>query len=85
MGSPDSPDVTGPIDSTVEVTVDVQGDASEGEIELLQQQVKTVEVKDRRERVWFSDEMPLGAKKQGDWQFDEELIGATWTYRSAQR
>ena len=76
LGPPDSRDVAGPQDSTVEVTVDVQGDASEGEIELLQQQVKTVAVQDRRERVWFADTMPRGARQQGDWQFDEATIGS---------
>jgi len=76
LGPAQSPDVTGPRDSTVEVTVDVQGDASEGEIELLEQRVTMVEVQDRRERVWFTDEIPSGAKKQGDWQIDETLIGS---------
>lgn len=76
LGPPDSPDVTGPIDSTVEVMVDVRGDASEGEIELLKQQVNLVNVQDRRERVWFKNEIPEGAKKHGDWQFDEELMGS---------
>ncbi|MBC8356285.1 MAG: hypothetical protein H8E66_30265 [Planctomycetes bacterium] len=76
LGPPMSPDVIGPQGSTVEVSVDVQGDASEGEIELLEQRVSMVEVHDRRERVWFIDEMPTGAKKQGNWQLDAEMIGS---------
>ncbi len=76
LSPPQSRDVTGPRDSTVEVTVDVQGDASEGEIELLEQRVSTVEAQDRRERVWFTADMPSGAKPQGDWQIDEQLIGS---------
>lgn len=69
-------DVSGPIESTVKVTVQVEGDASEGEIELLQRQSKLVEVLDRPERVWFRDEMPSGAKPHGTWEYDEELIGS---------
>ncbi|MEO8495562.1 MAG: hypothetical protein ABI614_10870 [Planctomycetota bacterium] len=76
LGPPQSADVTAPRDSTVEVTVDVQGDASEGEIEMLEQRISTVDVLDRRERVWFKDEMPKGANKQGDWQLDEQLSGS---------
>lgn len=76
LGRPQTADVSGPVESTVEVTVQVEGDASEGEIELLQRQAKLVDVLDREERIWFKDEMPSGAKPHGTWEHDEELIGS---------
>ena len=76
LGPPQSPHVTGPRESDVKVTVDVQGDASEGEIQLLEHRVSTIAVRNRRERIWFSDEMPAGAKVQGKWEFDEALVGS---------
>ncbi|MDA1054283.1 MAG: hypothetical protein O3C40_27880 [Planctomycetota bacterium] len=76
LGRPQSADVSGPVESTVEVTVQVEGDASEGEIELLQRQSKFVDVLDREERIWFGDEMPSGATPHGTWEYDEALIGA---------
>jgi hypothetical protein len=74
-GPPQTVDVTGPKESTVEIVVDVEGDASEGEIQLLQMQTKTVAVLNRPARNWFSDQMPSGAAADGTWEFDEELIG----------
>lgn len=76
LGRPQTADVSGPVESTVEVTVQVEGDASQGEIELLQRQQKLVDVLDREERVWFNDEVPSGAKPHGTWEYDEELIGS---------
>lgn len=75
FGPPQTADVTGPKESTVEITVDVEGDAVQGEIELLQLQTKTVDVLKRPERAWFSDQMPQGAAADGTWEWDEELIG----------
>ncbi|MFV1967893.1 MAG: hypothetical protein ACC628_20875 [Pirellulaceae bacterium] len=76
FGRPQTADVSGPVESTVEVTVQVEGDASEGEIELLQRESKLVEVLDRSERIWFRDETPSGAKPHGTWEYDEALIGS---------
>ncbi|MBP87069.1 MAG: hypothetical protein CMJ64_10195 [Planctomycetaceae bacterium] len=76
LGRPQTADVSGPVESNVEVTVKVEGDASEGEIELLQRQSKLVDVLDREERTWLKDEMPSGAKPHGTWEYDEELIGS---------
>lgn len=76
LGPPQSLDVTGPRESTVEVRLDVEGDASEGEIVLLEQQTRAIAVTERPERVWFRDEMPAGAAKQGDWLWDETAIKA---------
>jgi hypothetical protein len=76
LGRPQTADVSGPVESTVEVTVQVEGDASQGEIELLQRQSKLVDVLDREERIWFKDQMPSGATPHGTWEYDEELIGA---------
>ena len=73
-GVPGTADVSGPRGSTVEVTVDVEGDASEGEIELLQEQSKLVPVTDRAERIWFADEYPAGSTAEGQWLYDEELL-----------
>ena len=79
LGRPQTADVSGPVESTVEVSVQVEGDASEGEIELLQRQSKLVDVLDREERIWFRDEMPSGAKPHGKWEYDQELIGSHHT------
>ena len=76
LGRPQSADVSGPVESMVEVTVQVEGDASEGEIELLQRQSKLVDVLDREERIWFGADPPSGAKPRGKWEHDEELIGS---------
>jgi len=47
LGRPRSADVSGPVESTVEVTVRVEGDASEGEIELLERKQRLVDVLER--------------------------------------
>ncbi|MBC7967465.1 MAG: hypothetical protein H7Z17_16240, partial [Fuerstia sp.] len=75
LGPPQSADVTGPVDSTVEITVDVEGDASEGEIELLERRNRLIDVPDRLERVWFTDQMPAGAAGHGNWAWDEVQLG----------
>ena len=75
LGPPQSADVTGPVDSTVEITVDVEGDASEGEIELLERRKRLIDVLDRSERVWFTDQMPAGAAGHGNWTWDEVQLG----------
>jgi hypothetical protein len=76
IGRAQTANVSGPIESTVKVTVQVEGDPSEGEIELLQRQSRLIENLDRPERVWFRDEMPSGAKPHGTWEYDEALIGS---------
>ena len=75
-GAPQTVDVTGPKESTVEILLDVEGDPTEGEIQLLQMQTKTVDVLNRPPRKWFGDQMPSGAAADGKWEFDEKLIGA---------
>ena len=75
LGPAQSADVSGPIDSTVEITVDVEGDAFEGEIELLERRNRLVEVPDRSERVWFTDQMPAGTAGHGNWAWDEVQLG----------
>ena len=75
LGPPQTVDVAGPIESSVEIRVDVTGDASEGEIQLLERQLRTVAVKDRPERTWFSTDLPDGAKAEGTWEWDEQTNG----------
>ena len=72
MGRLNDPDITAPKESQARILVDVAGDASEGEIELLQRQVTFVEVQDRPERSWALGDAPEGATREGNWQFDEE-------------
>jgi len=67
LGPPQSADVAGPVDSTVEVTVDVEGDAFEGEVQILERRNKLIDIQDRPERVWFTEEMPAGAQGHGNW------------------
>ncbi len=74
LSLPQTLDLAGPIESSVEVRVDVAGDASEGEIQFLQRQLKTVAVKDRQERIWFSTELPDGAKAE-PWAWVEQSDG----------
>jgi hypothetical protein len=68
-------DVSGPVDSQVEVIVDVEGDAAEGDIQLVERRARTVEVSERPLRAWFRDELPQGAKPEGTWEWDEKLLG----------
>ncbi len=75
FGPPQTADVSGPKESTVEIVVDVEGDVSEGEIQLLQLKTKTVDVLKRPQRAWFTDKIPHGAAADGKWEFDEKLIG----------
>ena len=75
FGPPQTADVAGPKESTVEITIDVEGDATEGEIQLLQLKTKTVDVLKRPQRAWFTDQIPQGAAADGKWEFDEKLTG----------
>jgi hypothetical protein len=74
VGPPQTGDVTGPEDSTVEVVVQAAGDVSEGAIEILRQQTTQVAVEDRPETIWFSDTLPTGAKAEGTWEWDFKLL-----------
>ena len=75
LGPPQSADVTGPVESTIELMVDVDGDAFEGEIELLEQRHLLVDVPDRQARVWLTDQMPAGAAGHGNWAWDDVRLG----------
>ena len=74
LGLPQTVDVTGPEESKVTVIVEAEGDAVEGEVQLLQETTKLVDVLDRPARVWFHDEIPQGAKFDGKWEWDEKLL-----------
>ena len=74
VGAVGSVDVAGPIGSRVELLVDVEGQASLGDIELLQTRMKKIPVSERSERLWFSDALPQGAKVIGKWQWDSKLV-----------
>jgi hypothetical protein len=71
VNPPDVADVTGPIDSTVEVTVNVEGDALVGEIQLLREEVRKVPVSDRPLRAWFEDSLPAGHAVEGRWDWGQ--------------
>jgi hypothetical protein len=63
-------DVIGPAGSRVEVAVDVEGDVAAGDIQLLEARVKRTPNRDRRERMWFDNALPVGAAPVGDWRWE---------------
>lgn len=69
VNPPDVADVTGPVGSNVEVTVNVEGDASVGEIQLLREEINSVSVEDRPLRVWFENVLPKGHAVEGHWNW----------------
>ncbi|MCX7420149.1 MAG: hypothetical protein NT013_11505 [Planctomycetia bacterium] len=69
VNPPDVPEVSGPVGSTVELTVNVEGDASVGEVQLLREENKTVAVTDRPQRVWFENVLPKGHAVEGRWEW----------------
>jgi hypothetical protein len=71
VNPPDVADVTGPVDSTVEVTVNVEGDVLVGEIQRLREEVRTVPVSDRPLRTWFEDSLPPGHAVEGRWDWGQ--------------
>ncbi|MDA1214428.1 MAG: hypothetical protein O2955_18120, partial [Planctomycetota bacterium] len=74
-GPPDVADVTGPIDSQVEIQVQVDGDPTVGQIELLQSRVKSVAVTNRPERTWIATQIPEAALAEGTWEWLPEHQG----------
>lgn len=75
VNPPDVADVTGPVGSSVELAVNVEGDASTGEIQFLREEVKTLRVSelDRQERPWFNDSLPKGHAVEGNWEWQPAL------------
>ncbi|HCN08443.1 MAG TPA: hypothetical protein DIT01_10955, partial [Lentisphaeria bacterium] len=67
VGAPNVPHVTGPRRSIAEVVVDVEGDAVEGQIQMLQLRRLGLE------RFWFNDAPPEGVEFESDWLWDETL------------
>ncbi|MDP7741711.1 MAG: hypothetical protein QGF67_09740 [Lentisphaeria bacterium] len=70
VGAPNVPHVTGPRRSIAEVVVDVEGDAVEGQIQMLQLRRRGTE------RLWFNDSPPDGAlrlERDSIWQWDETM------------
>ncbi|MEX2117980.1 MAG: hypothetical protein WD847_00095 [Pirellulales bacterium] len=65
-------DVTGPEDSQVELRVGVEGQAVDGEIQILESRQESVPVSERGERVWFVDKIPAGAVPEGNWQWEHK-------------
>jgi hypothetical protein len=70
---PKDRDVIGPAGSTVEVTVDVDGEVAAGDIQLLEARVKRTPNRDRRERVWFDNALPAGAQPTGEWKWESSF------------
>ncbi len=66
---PDVADVSGPIESTVELNVAAEGDAATGEIQLLKEQFKSIPIADRPQRAWFEDALPKGHAVEGNWEW----------------
>lgn len=77
VNPPEVADVSGPIGSNVEVTVNVEGDASVGEIQLLREEVRSVSVGDRPLRVWFANELPKGHAVEGQWNWESQSPAVT--------
>ena len=69
VNPPDVAEVSGPIGSNVEVTVNVEGDASVGEIQLLREEIKSLSVDDRPLRTWFENQLPKGHAVEGRWDW----------------
>ena len=69
VSPPDIADVNGPIGSNVEVTVNVEGDPSVGEIQLLREEITNVLVAERPLRVWFENVLPKGHAVEGRWDW----------------
>lgn len=70
-------DVTGPEQSQVELRVDVEGSAVQGEILLgttIRRRVQIPE-EERQLRIWFSDALPDGAVAEGNWQWEPQVEG----------
>jgi hypothetical protein len=72
VGASQVADVTGPEGSSVEVVVQAEGDVANGEIQFLKPERRTVEVKERPEHAWFSDQIPAGAAGEGSWLWDKQ-------------
>jgi hypothetical protein len=73
-GLPQAVDVTGPVDSRVDLFVDIDGIASEGEIQFLRPSTKTIKLKERPTRTWYNDTPPHGATWEGHWQWHPDLF-----------
>ncbi len=69
VNPPDVAEVSGPVGSNVEVTVNVEGDASVGEIQLMREEIKTLSVEDRPLRVWIENQLPKGHAVEGRWDW----------------
>ncbi len=69
INPPDVPEVSGPVGSSVELTVNVEGDAAIGEVQLLREESKTVAVSDRPVRAWFENVLPKGHAAEGRWEW----------------
>jgi hypothetical protein len=70
---PDSPkerDVIGPAGSRIEINVEVEGDVVAGDIQLLEARIKRTANRDRRERLWFDNTLPVGAQPSGEWKWE---------------
>jgi hypothetical protein len=74
QGPPQVADVSGPVGSTVDITVEAQGDVATGEIQFLKKRPVRIAVSERLERIWFQERLPQGAGPEGRWDWDFRLL-----------
>jgi hypothetical protein len=75
VSPPQTPDVTGPEESQVEVLAQVEGDIKEAEVQFVDWRKRRLEGGDRVEQVWFDGRLPAGAAADGTWHWDAQTHG----------
>lgn len=66
--------ITAPQGSTIEVATTVSGEATRGEVVLLQPQTITRTRQVEEEKVWFEDELPADAVPSGRWRWSTARV-----------
>jgi hypothetical protein len=72
LNPPQSADVTGPIDSQVEVVVRAEGEVKEAEVQLLEKRLVVEERSERPEQPWYTEKLPPGVNEQGAWVWEAD-------------
>jgi hypothetical protein len=67
---PQASEVTGPEDGSVEVIVTAQGDVASGDVQLLKPGIRRTPERAQKERVWFTDKLPMGVTEEGTWSWE---------------
>ncbi|MBE3069094.1 MAG: hypothetical protein IMZ66_02545, partial [Planctomycetes bacterium] len=70
--------ISAPVGSAVEIEATVAGDVAEGVIHLFQADTRKAEQTERRETLWFDDEVPPDAEVTGTWRWvTDRVYGGT--------